>query len=449
MSPQASPPVLEFRSLDGEPVRPWSVRKTFGVVLGWFLLGAGVLFGALVYLAAVFGKVELANPDEWPRLWDLLEKLADAGWHGVAAAHWTSWIEPLIGLVAVPILLQLLLAQRRRRLHIGDVELRLVSGLPSWLDKGAWGSWTMAYSDIGVVDLVNYRAGRAYGPRPLQTVALEFKNDKGQVLRRLQVAPWYWPDEPARPKLESNTTWLGLQVGTWNSSQDQHMLTQAYEDLPLVQSLRQRGVRVPLLASGRGADGDNLFENPRMKAVIVAALALAPVYFAGAFLLREYWVVSPPAGFWLALGLFAAVAGGLWMRGQAADDLWPPQLPGSTAARSAPTSRAILANQLIVSMLFGLSATGAAMAGVPLVNQWLFPAEDAVFVVRDDATLEPAEAARGLPSFRSKQSTDFWSSRKPGTQYTLLMRKLPWGYWQYGVDAFRPEIEAFEYPAAK
>jgi hypothetical protein len=434
MSQHASPLVLEYRGLDGKPMPAWSARKTIGVAAGTLLLCALIPLGAAVYMAAVLGKIDLASANEWPRLWALLGTLADAAWKGMAAAPWTSWVEPIGWLLALPAVLLMFRAQRQRRLHIGDDALRLVSGLPSWLDKGPWGRWTLPYNAIASVDLVNYRAGRGGGPRPLQRAALQFTDHEGKALRRLQLAAWYWPDEPQRPKLESSANWLGLQVGTWKSEQDQQTLARAYDALPLVLALRQRGVPVPALAQGRGASGDDLFENPRMKLLILSAFALAPIYFAGAFLLREYWVASPPIGFWLALGLIAALAGGGWMRG---------------AARHSPDSGAAWANRWIVSMLFGLSVVGAAIAAVPLFNQWLFPAEDAVFSVRSDAVLEPVVAAAGWPTFRPAQSIDFWASRKPGTHYTLRVRKLPWGHWQYGVDAFRPEIEAFEHPPGK
>ena len=445
MSIHASPLVLEYRGLDGKPIQPWSVRKTIWVVVGLLLLAAVFALGLVVFLVAVIGKLDLANESDWPPLWALLGKLADRAWQGVAGAPWYRWIEPIGGLLALPPVLLMQRSLGRRRLHIGDDEMRMVSGLPVWLEIGSWGSWTMPYKDIASVDLVNYRAGRTYGPRPLQRAALEFNNREGKANRRLLVAQWHRPGEGVRPQLESSATWLGMQLGTWKSQEDQQTLRRAYDALPLVAALRQRGVAVPALAQGKGAGGDDLFENPRMKVLILTAIALAPMYFAGAFLLREYWVVSPPSGFWAALGLISAVAGGLWLRGTAPD---PHASPGLLPPHP-PDSRAPLANQLIVSMLFGLSAAGAAIAGVPLVNQWLFAAADVVFMVRSDAVLEPVAAASGLPNFRPEQSIDFWISRKPGTQYTLHMRKLPWGYWQYGVDAFRPEIEAFEYPSGK
>jgi hypothetical protein len=443
MPPHANPLVLEHRSLDGKPSRPWSLRKTLGVGAGLLLLGPLLVLGLVVYLVALLGKLDIANESDWPALWALLGALADRVWQSAASAPWYRWIEPIGWLLALPAVLLLYRSIGQSRLHFEDDEVRMVSGLPAWLDVGPWGSWSMPYKEITSVDLVNYRAGHSYGPRPLHMAALQFNNRVGKAARRLAVAPWHRLGEGMRPKLESTATWLGVSLGTWKSEQDQQTLQNAYNRMPLVLALRQRGVAVPVLAQGRGSGGDDLFENPRMKALILLAFALAPTYFAGAFLLREYWVVAPPFGFWIALGLCTGIASALWVRGAApahhASSLQPPDAPGSST---------VLANQLIVSMLFGLSAMGAAMAGVPLVSQWLFPAEDAVFVVRKDSTLDPVEAARGLPSFLPEQSIDFWRSRKPGTQYTLLMRKLPWGYWQYGVDTFRPEIEAFECPTA-
>ena len=445
MSPRTGTLVLEYRGPDGKPIQSWSARKAVAIGAGLLLLAVLIAVGNAVFLAAVIGNLDFANQSHWPALWALLGKLADRLWQVVAEAPWYRWIEPIVWalvLLAVPLVFR---SMAQRRLLIGDDEVRLVSSLPPWLDKGAWGSWTLAYKDITSVDLVNYRAGRAYGPRPLQRAALQFNDQQGKAIRRLVVVPWHVPGEAVRPRLASTATWLGVQLGSWNSEEDQQTLGRAYDALPLVMGLRQRGVPVPALAQGIGAGGDDLFENPRMKVLILTAIALAPMYFAGAFLLREYWVVSPPSGFWAALGLISAVAGGLWLRGTAPD---PHASPGLLPPHP-PDSRAPLANQLIVSMLFGLSAAGAAIAGVPLVNQWLFAAADVVFMVRSDAVLEPVAAASGLPHFRPEQSIDFWISRKPGTQYTLHMRKLPWGYWQYGVDAFRPEIEAFEYPSGK
>jgi hypothetical protein len=431
MSVHTSSLVLEYRGPDGKPILPWSARKTAWIALGTLLLVGLLMLAIVLYLAAIMAKLDPLKPSDWPALWAVGGKLADRAWQGLAAAPWSAWIEPIGGLLALPVVLLMLRAMGRRRLHIGDDGLDLVSGLPAWLEIGPWASWTMPYQDIASVDLVDFRAGRSVGPRPLQRAALQFNSRDGKAIRRLAVTPWHRPGEGVRPKPESSAAWLGVSLGTWNSDEDQQTLARAYDALPLVMALRQRGVAVPTLAQGKGAGGDDLFENPRMKTLILAALVLAPAYFAGAFLLREYWVVSPPIGFWVALGLLLAVAGGLWLRG------------------TAPDPRTALANQLIVAMLFGLSAASAAFAAVPLVNQWLFAAEDAVFVVQAEATLEPVVAAAGLPNFRPEQSIDFWISRKPGTQYTLRMRKLPLGYWQYSVDAFRPEIEAFETPSAK
>lgn len=445
MSSHARPLVLEYRALDGKPSQPWPLRKTVWVAVGLLLLAALLPLGVVVYVVIVAGKLDLAIASNWPLLWKLLGTLADAALHRIAEAPGYTWIEPIGWLLALPVVLLIQFAPSRQRLHIGDDAVRLVRGLPTWLDTGSWGSWTMPYKDIASVDLVNYRAGSSYGPRPLHRAALQFNSREGKVVRRLPVVPWYRPDEGVRPKLESTATWLGLSLGTWNSEQDRQTLQNAYDTLPLVMALRQRGVAVPALAQGKGSGGDDLFENPRMKALILTALALAPAYFAGAFLLREYWIDSPPIGLWAVLGLCIAMASAVWMRGAASGRrAWPGEQPPTM-----PDPRGALANQLIVSALFGLSATGAAVAGIPFVNQWLFPAEDVIFVLRPGATLEPVVAAGGLPTFRPEQSIDFWVSRKPGTQYTLRMRRLPWGYWQYGVDAFMPEIEAFEYPAGK
>lgn len=442
MSPHASQLVLEYRGPDGKPDQPWSVRRTVRVGAGLLLLAALIALGITVFMIAVIGQLDLANENDWPALQVFLGKLADRIWQGAAEAPWYRWIEPIGWALALPAVLTLYRSMAQRRLYLCDDGLRIASGLPAWLDVGAWGSWALPYKDIASIDLVNYRAGRNYGPRPLQRATLQFNNRDGKAIRRLAVMPWHRPGDGVRPKVESSATWLGVQLGSWKSEEDQQTLRRAYDALPLIVGLRQRGVAVPALAKGIGAGGDDLFENPRMKALILTALALAPAYFAGALLLREYWVVTPPIGCWAALGLFAAIAGAIWMRGAA------PAPPAVSAARPLH-SPSPWANPLIVSMLFGLSAASAAFAAVPLVSQWLFAAEDAVFVLRPGAVLEPVASAGGLPSFRPAQSIDFWISRKPGSQYTLQMRRLPWGYWQYGVDAFRPEIEAFEYPPTK
>jgi hypothetical protein len=362
----------------------------------------------------------------------------------MAAAAWTSWIEPIGWLLALACLPMPLHLQGRSRLHIDEHRLRFVSGFPAWLDKGAWRSWTLAFSDVARVDLVGPGGGRAYGPQPLLQVALQFVGHDGRPLHRLRLAQWHLAGEAVRPRLKSSTTWLGVQLGTWASDEDKRSLARAYDALPVVQGLRRRGIAAPAWGDARGTPGDDLFDNPSMKALILLSFALAPLYFVGAFLLREYWVVAPPWEFWLLLGLIAALSGALWMRGARSS-------PDTVSHRSPPPmdARAVAANQTIVAGLFGLAVVGAAMAALPLVDQWLFPAADVVYVVRPDATLEPVVAADGLPTFRPRQSIDFWASRKPGAHYTLRMRKLPWGYWQYGVDAFRPEIEAFEDPPGR
>lgn len=442
MSPRTGTLALEYCGPDGKPIQSWSARKAVAIGAGLLLLAVLIAVGIVVFLAAVIGNLDFANQSHWPALWALLGKLADRLWQVVAEAPWYRWIEPIVWALVLPAVPLVFRSMAQRRLLVGDDEVRLVSGLPPWLDKGAWGSWTLAYKDITSVDLVNYRAGRAYGPRPLQRAALQFNDQQGKAIRRVVVVPWHVPGGAVRPRLASTATWLGVQLGSWNSEEDQQTLGRAYDALPLVMGLRQRGVRVPALAQGIGAGGDDLFENPRMKVLILTSLALAPAYFAGAILLREYWVVAPAFGFWAALGVLAAVAGLAWMRGAA------PPLRARPAPRS-PSSLELWTNPLIVSMLFGLSATGAAIAAVPLVNQWLFAVEDAVYVIRPGAVLEPVVSPNTLPSFRPAQSIDFWNSRKLGAQYTLQMRRLPWGYWQYGVEAFRPEIEAFEDPPRK
>ena len=58
--------------------------------------------------------------------------------------------------------------------------------------------------------------------------------------------------------------------------------------------------------------------------------------------------------------------------------------------------------------------------------------------------LERVHAEGAAPSFKPSESFDFWISRKQGALYTLQMRQLPLGYWQYGVELFRSEIDLFE-----
>jgi hypothetical protein len=76
MTLHEAPIVLEWRGIDGRPLRPWSATRIGAVLPGGLLLMAAVLIVVVAVLVSAVAGIDLTDLTHWPRLRGLMEQLA-------------------------------------------------------------------------------------------------------------------------------------------------------------------------------------------------------------------------------------------------------------------------------------------------------------------------------------------------------------------------------------
>lgn len=320
---------------------------------------------------------------------------------------------------------------RRRRLVFSPDTLSFVSGLPPWLNFGAWRSWSLAYGSIDGVSIESQVIGK--GSRdPLALAELRLRGSGISAIRPLSLAHWFRPGELPRTRLKSDTSEFALiRRGRWSSESDKNLLEQRFDGLPVVVALRAHGVLIPPFSSGKPVVADiDLLADGRMKAVFVAFFACITLSFVGLLTAPEVWVLVPSAMIWVGLDFAGALAAFVWMR----------RAPAS--AETAGIAPAQLSQgRAVVAFLFGISAGFAAYPALLWLGFLLLPQQELRYQVSARHRLEPVQLGIDAPSLPLPESEAFAASHPPGSEIHLPMRRGLFGLWQYDDAVIRERIK--------
>lgn len=189
---------------------------------------------------------------------------------------------------------------------------------------------------------------------------------------------------------------------------------------PLLQALRTHGVTIqmPDVSSPFVFD---LFKN-RHAVAAVALLAAIGVY--GVFdlvLLDETYAGLYPWTIWVMAGVVAAILAYRWLSGA--------KLPLLVAS--------------VLSMMIGLDTGFAMYPGLLRLNQLTGTADTQPheYLLREYVCLEPVEA--DLPVIEFHQAIEYWQQFKPGSSYTLYLRRGGLGFYQLDLAPVYAETRAF------
>lgn len=426
---------LEWRPLNKHYHTPWRP-------LGKLAMALAVLLACVAVALAIAYQFHGASLPPLPELSHLLLFVSDT-FDRITSASLRDYVTRLAPLGLLAVQWSILSLPQRQRLIFGTSTLSLDRGLPRWLAIGPISSlrgWSMPYAAITSVRL------EAIGPQvgvlsPEQSVSLLIDRTEGESPRRLDLSHWFHPGDPPRKRKQSTTSGFEqIRNGQWSSEEDQKILQQIFDKLPLVHELRSRGVALPdfeqrALASSQ----EDIWGDIRLRQLVIGFFVSGLVFLLSPMLLQEYWVVAPPFWIWPSIGVASVIFAFLWARHPTPAGKRQASLPARRAAVPKTGTRVVLA------LLFGLSAGAAAYPGLMWLNCLAGRTEDVRYYLDERRMLVPAGTSMNadLPAFSPQQSIAFWASRQPGSEFTLQMRKGLFGRWQYGVELIRAEIEAF------
>lgn len=188
--------------------------------------------------------------------------------------------------------------KKRARLLLEPNTLRYASGVPL---LGQWLNWTLDLEAVRTNKLPLHLAGVALGPQPANNYRLSW--GMGQV-KQLRPAARHLPNRTPVAPLNAASS-FGLV--RWSTPENQALLQQQFNQLPLVQALRQRGIVLPPVTGKRQSVGLDLMVYPRMKvAVIGFFIALLGAFVLFHLMRHHHYFTPPPLFAWIAFG---AVAG--------------------------------------------------------------------------------------------------------------------------------------------
>ena len=265
---------------------------------GWVALGiAAVAIAAVLW---VWFPVEILTQIDWPKLWEKL------------LAKPFKFAELVLILLAPMFLVGgHVVHTKQARLTLYTDTLRYASGLPL---LGRWLDWTLDLDAVRANKLPLQLAGVAMGPQPTNNYRLSW--GPGQ-LRQLRPAAWYLPQQ-APVASAKPASFFGLV--RWQTPENQALLQQQFNQLPLIQALRQRGIALPSVNGKRQMVGLDLMAYPRMKAAVISFfVALLSAFVLFHLMRHHHYFTPPPLLAWVAFGAVTGVCmlAWLWQIGRA------------------------------------------------------------------------------------------------------------------------------------
>lgn len=234
--------------------------------------------------------------------------------------------------------------------------------------------------------------------------------------QRIILEEWVTPDTP----LETVKLLLKqrLQKGRKRIAPEEAL--RLAEESPLLRALRARGVTVQRPDASSPIVFD-LFKN-RHATAAVALLAVIGVYGAADLvLLDETYAGFFPWTAWTVIGAIAAVLAFRWLSGA--------KLPGVIA--------------MGLALMMGLDVGFAMYPGLLRLNQFTDSAgmQAHPYVLREYVRLEPLEAE--LPVIEFELGREYWQQFKPGSPYTLHLRRGGLGFYQLDLAPVYADTRAF------
>lgn len=384
-------------------------QRSGRVVLGVAALGIAVVLW-LLFPTAILSQID------WSKAWqNLLAK---------SAALWELALYPL---AMVFFLGGHVVHTKHARLTLQADTLRYTSGLPL---LGPWLDWTLDLEAVRTHKLPLELAGVAMGPQPTNNYRLSW--GKGLV-RQLRPAAWHLPDQAPVSPVKPATS-FGLV--RWKTPENQALLQQQFNQLPLVQALRQRGIALPPVDGKRQMVGLDLMAYPRMKvAVIGFFIALLSAFVLFHVMRNEHYFSPPPFFAWVAFGAAAGLCMLAW--------LWREH-PGEAGATNAAETAGFRSTQFLLAALAGVAA-GLCAPSLPLAfSSTTQASQQLAFELKNAPLRLRAAAASGVPDIYPDQAMDYWASLPERSTLSLPVREGVVGlWWQFDSSVLQDRLDAF------
>ena len=379
------------------------------MVMGIAALGiAGVIW--LWFPTEIFAQID------WTKAWQKL------------MAKPAALFEPALYLLGMVVfLVGHVVHTKQARLTLQTDALVYTNGLPL---LGRWLDWTLDLAAVRANKFPLQLAGVALGPQPTNSYRLSW--GIGQV-KQLRPAAWYLPNQPPVGQVKpASSFWLVR----WQTPENQALLPQQFNQLPLVQALRQRGVVLPPVTGKRQRAGLDLMAYPRMKvAVILFFMAMLSAIVLFHLMRHHHYFTPPPLLVWVAIGSAAGVGMLAW--------LWP-ELPGEV--NPATTSEAIgfRSTQMLLAALVAVAA-GLCAPSLPLAfSSATQLSQDTAFELKHAPLRLRATVASGVPDVHPDQALDYWRSQPEGAAFSLPVRPGVAGlWWQFDSRRLQHRLDAF------
>ena len=383
--------------------------RSIGMVLGIAGLGIALVIWLWVPNA-------MLSQIDWSKAWqNLLAK---------SAVHWG----PALSLLAmVFFLVGHVVHTKRARLTLEADTLRYASGLPL---LGRWLDWTLDLEAVRANKLPLQLAGAALGPTPTNNYRLSW--GRGQV-KQLRPAAWHLPGQ-APAALVKPTSSFGLV--RWQTPENQALLQQQFNQLPLVQALRQRGIALPPVNGKRQMAGLDLMAHPRMRvAVIGFFIALVSAFALFHVMRNDHYFSPPPLLAWVAFGTAAGLCMLAW--------LWREH-PGGAGSTTAVEAAGFRSTQVLLAALIGVAA-GLCAPSLPLAfSSTTQASQQLAFGLKNAPLRLQATTDNGVPDIHPDQAMDYWLSLPEGSAFSLPVRQGVAGlWWQFDSRVLEERLDAF------
>lgn len=286
------------------------------------------------------------------------------------------------------------------------------------------------------LDLNEFRADKlAFGligrpisnSQPLLGYALTWGWNKSKQLRP---AAWVLPNQIEVQPASSFSFWRYI---SWKKPENQLRLQQQFDQLPLIQTLKECDIELPRLFASKQMTGLDLMAHPRMKAVVISFF----VALAGAFVLfhlmrHQHYFVALPTLAQYALGVFVGLCTFVW--------LWTEKI-----SKDVSTDKAGLrTTQILLAFLMAVPA-GLCSPSLPLLlSNLLQPAQEQTFSLQKIPLTLKSNDSANMPDILLAQAHEYWLSLPEGEPVSLPVRKGFAGlWWQYDSSVLQDKVEQF------
>ena len=368
-------------------------------------------------------------------LWTIVPKEAWAKFDATQVLHKLLRQEKFIEVVLLTLVGILALCaqanyKKNARLILTDDELRHVSGVPV---LGQWLDWTLDLTAIRRNNAILKVIGQPMGADPLKFYRLSWGESSIFQIRQIRPSAWLLANQPIAKAIQPKST-LGLV--RWRHPENQALLQQQFDQLPLVQALRMRGVTVEAVTGKRQHAGVDLMAYPAFKLAVIGSLVAFVVAF-GLFhaMLDQQYFVQPGWTVWVTVAAIAAAIVYMRLRQEQ-----PADEPTGIRAKSLE----FVATQVFLACLAGAGAAAVAVS-LPLVLSTVSqPAREVTFVLQKSPLRLLAPTSVGIPDVQPVQALDYWASLPDGEIVMLPVRRGIGGlWWQFDSSALSDSLDKF------